>query len=479
MPYLNFVSTEAGADAYAARTGYFEYGSDKTNSVGSFPFRVDQAGNITTSGTVNVPGVTAWINVKAAPYNAAGNGTTDDTAAIQAAISAANTAGGGLVYFPDGTYVISSKLSLFSNVTLQGTGRFTTIIKQTSTTANCLDWSGNQLQYVTIRSMTLLGPGSGTGAGLSIVASGGSNPNAAVCHFEDLLVKSFGSHGITTSILIASQFDNCEALSNGGDGFQLLASGTSVSMNACFANGNTGNGYNINGLAYGALNACAADNNAVGYLVTSCHGVAFNGCGQESGPVGFKIAGGTGVTLTACQTFANSNISFWATSGAQNVTFVNCIETSPSSATHSFQFDTGCSVNVIGWSFTTSVLETAPANHLNDGSGNAQLAGGLIFMGAVGSNTAAPAGGANIAVPMTISTGVAMQPNTGTDMMVYLAVTTSSVVAIQIGATSTPNVTIFPSATAAIGMISFRVPKGWWLKSTFTAVDVTWTAIPC
>jgi hypothetical protein len=49
--------------------------------------------------------------INGAPYNvndygAVGNGVADDTAAINAAISAANTAGGGVVYVPQGTYLI-------------------------------------------------------------------------------------------------------------------------------------------------------------------------------------------------------------------------------------------------------------------------------------------------------------------------------------------------------------------------------------
>ena len=39
-------------------------------------------------------------------YGATGNGTTDDTAAIQSAITAAATRGGGTVYFPAGQYLL-------------------------------------------------------------------------------------------------------------------------------------------------------------------------------------------------------------------------------------------------------------------------------------------------------------------------------------------------------------------------------------
>ena len=77
------------------------------------------------------------VNVKLNPYNAAGNGTTDDRAAIQAAIDAVATAGGGCVYFPKGIYLIGAEpgggalggLQLKSNVLLQGEAPRAAVLK--------------------------------------------------------------------------------------------------------------------------------------------------------------------------------------------------------------------------------------------------------------------------------------------------------------------------------------------------------------
>lgn len=61
-------------------------------------------------------------NVRA--YGARGDGTTDDTAAIQAAIDAACTAGGGTVLLPVGTYKTTDRLDVYaSGVHLRGDGR--------------------------------------------------------------------------------------------------------------------------------------------------------------------------------------------------------------------------------------------------------------------------------------------------------------------------------------------------------------------
>lgn len=68
----------------------------------------------------------AVFNVKA--YGAVGDGSTDDTVAIQTTIDAVNSAGGGVVIFPAGTF-ISQTLTLYSNVNIQGSGESSTVLK--------------------------------------------------------------------------------------------------------------------------------------------------------------------------------------------------------------------------------------------------------------------------------------------------------------------------------------------------------------
>lgn len=55
-----------------------------------------------------------WINVKDPAYGAVGNGSTDDTAAINLAIAAAVSAGGGTIYVPKGTYLITAATTTYS-----------------------------------------------------------------------------------------------------------------------------------------------------------------------------------------------------------------------------------------------------------------------------------------------------------------------------------------------------------------------------
>src|SRR6266436_5711576 len=74
-----------------------------------------------------IPKRTVLINVKLAPYNAKGDGVTDDTKAIQAALNAANP--NEVVYLPASTYLISSTLNISRpNISIRGDGPTSTII---------------------------------------------------------------------------------------------------------------------------------------------------------------------------------------------------------------------------------------------------------------------------------------------------------------------------------------------------------------
>lgn len=64
-------------------------------------------------------------------YGAVGDGVTNCTSAINAAISAANAAGGGIVYFPPGTY-LTSTITAFATVTLEGAGPSLTTLRNSS-----------------------------------------------------------------------------------------------------------------------------------------------------------------------------------------------------------------------------------------------------------------------------------------------------------------------------------------------------------
>src|SRR2546426_11991882 len=77
------------------------------------------AASLATSGAAPQAG-SPWYDVRA--FGAQGDGTTDDTAAIQSAITAANPTG-GTVFLSPGTYRVTASLTFSSpDVVLMGAG---------------------------------------------------------------------------------------------------------------------------------------------------------------------------------------------------------------------------------------------------------------------------------------------------------------------------------------------------------------------
>jgi hypothetical protein len=198
-------------------------------------------------------------SVKSAPYNAAGNGTTDDTAAIQAAINAANTAGGGTVSFPAGTYLVSSTLTLYSRVRLQGAGRESTVIKLAAAANTDLLKShqfdtltgGNTsggVQQVAIIDLTLDGnktaQTAGTGACLKHYG--------AILVMERVIVRNARGDGIQ------SEWSNSALVTDGCEG----------SLTNVVTHNNTGNGISWAGPHDSTWTDCVSfQNNAAGYWI--------------------------------------------------------------------------------------------------------------------------------------------------------------------------------------------------------------------
>lgn len=86
-----------------------------------------------TDGSItirNLSGGFAAFNVKT--FGAQGNGVANDSADIQEAIDAASAAGGGIVFFPPGTYLLGSAITQRSNVWLLGVG-WASILKVNNT----------------------------------------------------------------------------------------------------------------------------------------------------------------------------------------------------------------------------------------------------------------------------------------------------------------------------------------------------------
>tara|TARA_Y100001973_G_scaffold105360_1_gene178239 strand:- start:1511 stop:5176 length:3666 start_codon:yes stop_codon:yes gene_type:complete len=117
-------------------------------SQGKWTNQTDATGSGGGSGSADMSSSGSWVNVKDSTYGAIGDGDNDDTAEIQSAIDALSN--GGTVYFPPGTYKVSSALVIGSSdksIKLLGAGGHFplatlaggSIIKTNSATANIIE----------------------------------------------------------------------------------------------------------------------------------------------------------------------------------------------------------------------------------------------------------------------------------------------------------------------------------------------------
>ena len=79
---------------------------------------LDDANALTTMATIQGMSV---INVKNATYGAAGDGVTDDKTAFESAISA--TSSDGILYIPEGTFLLSSSVTINKSLRIIGNGK--------------------------------------------------------------------------------------------------------------------------------------------------------------------------------------------------------------------------------------------------------------------------------------------------------------------------------------------------------------------
>lgn len=325
---------------------------------------------VVTTGGLEQARAVDWLNA-VTMFGADPTGESDSTSAIQAALTAV-PASGATVYLPAGTYSTSAALTIGSNTTLAGAGPESTVITQSSTTANGI--SGTDVSYVAIRDLGLSGPGSGSGNGISIAPS--ANPNVSCIDLCDVTVTSFGNTGVHLDTPIVSALRRVVAASNGGDGFQFsntVDTPTSLVLDACYANTNAASGYEFDSAAYCALNGCASDHNDTGYAFYSCQGITLNGCGAESfTTAGWVFDGCTGCTLNGGRTYNGAGIVAHVTDGTVQQTITGLVETSPAAgATASIETDSGTSSVVINPAVVTAASYAAGTAYVIDGTGGA------------------------------------------------------------------------------------------------------------
>ncbi|GID03137.1 M10 family metallopeptidase C-terminal domain-containing protein [Pseudomonas sp. 008] len=214
-------------------------------------------------------------------FGAKGDGITDDTAAIQRAIDAAAAAGGGQVYVPTGTYIVSGGvepsdgcLMLKSNVYLYGDGMGATTVKvadgsDTKITGVIRSAYGEQTHDFGVSNLTIDGNRDNTTGKIDgwfngyIPGQAGYDSNVTLDSVEikdcsgygfdpheqtvNMVIKNSVSHGngldgFVADFLSNSTFENNVAYDNDRHGFNIVTSTHDFTLTNNVAYNNGGNG---------------------------------------------------------------------------------------------------------------------------------------------------------------------------------------------------------------------------------------------
>lgn len=214
-------------------------------------------------------------------YGAKGDGTTDDAAAIQAAIDAAEAAGGGVVFFPEGSFAFSVAIILKDKVSLIGTGPLSTILKYTGTGTYGLSGSG-ALYGITLQGFQLLGTNITNASEDGIHIVGHATTGAPKLVLRDLLVKEWGNDGIYLENAFSVSLANVNASSNKRDGFSLTSCLGAFGANLVGYQ-NARNGFRVITMTGARLHVTAQENKQTGFYAEGFRGNDLAGYFEQNG----------------------------------------------------------------------------------------------------------------------------------------------------------------------------------------------------
>lgn len=375
-------------------------------------------------------GSSAIDMLNALDYGAKGDGTTDDTAALQSCIDAA-AAAGKIAYVPKGNYkvIVASRsvgygggtdtygLFLPSNTRLVGDGpgpltflsqdggtvfghpnlgaastqpaEFDGITKIFTTSTSGSIITSINTRRVTVERLAVSGPGR-AGNTLNAVKFGYTTDSTApisnsvpfYINCDDVWVSNVGGDGFRNQTVCVSSFRNCIASDIGGTGFNHPEGSAGVTYQSCWSRACLV-GWHFQGSAYVSLNGCAADYCSTSYWASDCQTIGWYGCGSE-----FPYDAGSGnnrgyswvldqntnsCTLSSCEVIGSPYRAIWVTGGASMNTFSSIAENGPlGTAQYCLVADAGTHTTLINLRNDKANLIDAAAvvNILEDGGGS-------------------------------------------------------------------------------------------------------------
>lgn len=291
------------------------------------------------SATATARAYSAWMGevlVSVKDFGATGDGTTDDTAFIQAASDRVEARGGGWLFFPKGTYKISSALTVDAvGVNWFGAGRGISIIRNHGTTTNTLTVNvGSSIDSkMTIRDLSITA--NTTSSGVAIAFTNGNRPclfNVGVAlhrsgfslsavseaHAIDCYVESTDDNaaGVGVTLGVRGRAIDCKFVCGTTNGTGITLSGANAMALDCYVEKFStailttttaqARGCVVTGSAIGASSTVTGAANFHGLVITSVTtginvsvptNVAF--CSVTTASTGYNV-GATTANITMC-----------------------------------------------------------------------------------------------------------------------------------------------------------------------------------
>jgi parallel beta-helix repeat protein len=285
-------------------------------------------------------------------YGAVANDGLSDTAAVQAALSAAASAGGGTVFLPAGTYEVDH-LNIGSNTEMAGDRAGATVLKRepgtgqplliagavSNITVRAIAFNANKpqtsgtpqcLQFIDTEDFLVVDCVLYDSTGHTLYCSGTTNGTIRNCEFydgtaasvymidcDDILVagcfsRTSGEHGYQFENCRTVRFSAAHATENNGSGF-YMDSCDSVVLEGCLAQSNTNSGFRIYSTALLnqniTFNGCIARLNDTGFAITDARYFDLAGCMANENGTGVALVDNlqtcSDFSLTGCHMVGN------------------------------------------------------------------------------------------------------------------------------------------------------------------------------
>jgi Pectate lyase superfamily protein len=280
-------------------------------------------------------------NIKNPIYGAAGDGITDDTAAISAAIAAINAAGTGILDIPPGTYITQGNHNITVPCIIRGAGRGTIGSNQGVSVLSLKNGSNAsminvQSKLVCVRDLGLYG----NLAQQTATSYGITTSSSIACNYfvwENLWIDNFFSDGMlfaNPGTSLGGALRNIESRNHGGHGLVIGAGCADITITDSLFDQNQLSGMYINAADISCTNvhcwgngklATAAGDSAGMLMPSGAPGECrFQNCYFESNGLSSNsgrgaVPRGTGNIFIGCHIYLNRGLGCYAFSNTAAV----------------------------------------------------------------------------------------------------------------------------------------------------------------